>query len=252
MDDNTTSKLHSGTRYTRDVTQNRGSLRPRGGGLAKHYHKGPDQLTDEELKSYLYYLAQERKLSPSSINQVVCGLRLFYKTVLHARWTSCARRCRTATGGCGVRRCLVLRRSKRLADGRLPTAQSPRLSHDGLWGRAAAGGSLPPQGRAHQPRPDANPGGARQGSQGSVYAALAGTAQRVGAVLALGFARSTGCFRRRTIRSRRWMGERLRRCSTGPWRGRVCRTGEGSIRCATVSPRTCWRRGWRSPSCSGS
>ena len=50
--------------------------------LAKHYHKGPDQLGDEELKSYLYYLAQERKLSPSSVNQVVCGLRLFYKTVL--------------------------------------------------------------------------------------------------------------------------------------------------------------------------
>jgi hypothetical protein len=23
--------------------------------LAKHYHKGPDQLGDEELKSYLYY-----------------------------------------------------------------------------------------------------------------------------------------------------------------------------------------------------
>ena len=34
------------------------------------------------------------------------------------------------------------------------------------------------------------------------------------------------------------MGERLRRCSTGPWRGQVYRTEEGSIRCGTVSPRT--------------
>src|SRR2546422_11544042 len=49
---------------------------------SKYHHQGPDQLNDEELKSYLYYLAQERKLSPSSVNQVVCGLRLFYKTVL--------------------------------------------------------------------------------------------------------------------------------------------------------------------------
>jgi site-specific recombinase XerD len=50
--------------------------------LAKHYRKAPDQLTDEELKNYLFYLAQQRKLSASSLNQVVSGLRCFYKTVL--------------------------------------------------------------------------------------------------------------------------------------------------------------------------
>ena len=51
--------------------------------LAKHYHQPPDQLGDEELKSYLFYLASERKLSASSLNQVVSGLRYFYTTVLH-------------------------------------------------------------------------------------------------------------------------------------------------------------------------
>jgi len=50
--------------------------------LAKHYHKPPDQLSDEELKSYLFHLATERKLSASSINQVVSGLHYFYRTVL--------------------------------------------------------------------------------------------------------------------------------------------------------------------------
>lgn len=50
--------------------------------LAKHYHKSPDELSDQELKGYLYYLVQEKKLAPSSVNQVVCGLRFFYKTVL--------------------------------------------------------------------------------------------------------------------------------------------------------------------------
>ena len=51
--------------------------------LAKHYRKSPDQLTDEELKNYLFYLASERKLSASSLNQIVSGLRFFYRTVLH-------------------------------------------------------------------------------------------------------------------------------------------------------------------------
>jgi len=51
--------------------------------LAKHFHRAPDQLGDEELKSYLFYLASERKLSASSLNQIVSGLRYFYATVLH-------------------------------------------------------------------------------------------------------------------------------------------------------------------------
>jgi site-specific recombinase XerD len=50
--------------------------------LAKYYHKAPDGLTDEELKDYLFYQAQERKLSASSLNQITSGLRFFYKTVL--------------------------------------------------------------------------------------------------------------------------------------------------------------------------
>jgi site-specific recombinase XerD len=50
--------------------------------LAAHYRQAPDRLVDEQLKEYLLYLAQERKLAPSSTNQVVCGLRLFYKSVL--------------------------------------------------------------------------------------------------------------------------------------------------------------------------
>ena len=51
--------------------------------LAKHYHQPPDQISDEALKNYLFYLAQERKLSASSLNQITSGLRFFYKTVVH-------------------------------------------------------------------------------------------------------------------------------------------------------------------------
>jgi len=44
--------------------------------------QGANRLTDEELKDYLFYQAQERKLSASSLNQITSGLRFFYKTVL--------------------------------------------------------------------------------------------------------------------------------------------------------------------------
>jgi len=51
-------------------------------GLAKHYHLPPDQLTDEQLKDYMFHLAQERKLAPASLNLTICALRSFYTLVL--------------------------------------------------------------------------------------------------------------------------------------------------------------------------
>jgi integrase/recombinase XerD len=51
-------------------------------GLAQHYHQSPDQLSDEQLKEYLLYLTQERKLAPGSLNVAVSGMRAFYDWVL--------------------------------------------------------------------------------------------------------------------------------------------------------------------------
>jgi integrase/recombinase XerD len=51
-------------------------------GLAKHYHKAPDQIGDEQLKDYMFYLGQERKLAPASLNLTNCALRSFYQLVL--------------------------------------------------------------------------------------------------------------------------------------------------------------------------
>jgi len=50
--------------------------------LAKHYHKSPDLLSDEELKDYLFHMAN-RGLAPSTLNQNVSALRCFYKLTLH-------------------------------------------------------------------------------------------------------------------------------------------------------------------------
>jgi site-specific recombinase XerD len=49
--------------------------------LAKYYHKSPEVLSNEELKNYLFHLAQ-RGLAPSTLNLNVSALRCFYKLTL--------------------------------------------------------------------------------------------------------------------------------------------------------------------------
>jgi integrase/recombinase XerD len=51
--------------------------------LALHYHKAPDLVTDDQIKDYLFYLAGEKHLAPSSVNVAVSGMRCFYDLVLH-------------------------------------------------------------------------------------------------------------------------------------------------------------------------
>lgn len=52
-------------------------------GLARFYHRSPDQISDEELRNYLLYLLRERHLSPNSLIVAVSALRFFYGHVLH-------------------------------------------------------------------------------------------------------------------------------------------------------------------------
>jgi integrase len=50
--------------------------------LAKYYRRSPDQISDPEVRTYLLYLAQTKKLAASSRNQATSALRFFYATVL--------------------------------------------------------------------------------------------------------------------------------------------------------------------------
>jgi integrase/recombinase XerD len=50
--------------------------------LAKHYHRSPDLLTDEEVRQFFLHLINERKLSKSSITIYLCGIKFFYETTL--------------------------------------------------------------------------------------------------------------------------------------------------------------------------
>jgi integrase/recombinase XerD len=53
-------------------------------GLAKHYHRSPDQIKDPEIKDYLLHL-HEKDRSASTINQITSGLKFFYRYVLNHR-----------------------------------------------------------------------------------------------------------------------------------------------------------------------
>lgn len=50
-------------------------------GLVRYYGRSPDQLTQEEIRSYLLHL-QERGLSPSSRNVAISGMKFFYHQIL--------------------------------------------------------------------------------------------------------------------------------------------------------------------------
>jgi len=57
-------------------------------GLARFYHRSPDQISDEEIQAYLVHLIRNRQRSWSTCNIVVNGLRFFYHTTLkHDRTT---------------------------------------------------------------------------------------------------------------------------------------------------------------------
>ncbi|HEX7785061.1 MAG TPA: site-specific integrase, partial [Methylomirabilota bacterium] len=50
--------------------------------LAKHYRRSPDQITDDEIQTYLAYLIQERKLSWSTCSQAANAFRFLYHVTL--------------------------------------------------------------------------------------------------------------------------------------------------------------------------
>jgi len=50
--------------------------------FALHYERSPERLGREEVRTYLLYLAEERKLAPASVNQALSALRFFYVDVL--------------------------------------------------------------------------------------------------------------------------------------------------------------------------
>jgi len=52
-------------------------------GLARYYHRSPDQISAQEVQDYLLFLSQERHLTWKSCNTIRHGLRFFYQVTLN-------------------------------------------------------------------------------------------------------------------------------------------------------------------------
>lgn len=54
--------------------------------LAKYYNRSPDEITEEEIRSFFLHLKNERHYSRSSCIVMICGLRFFYEHTLKQPW----------------------------------------------------------------------------------------------------------------------------------------------------------------------
>ena len=50
--------------------------------FAQYYSKSPIQLTEQDVRKYLYYLITEKKLSSSSVNKAYCAIKFLYEITL--------------------------------------------------------------------------------------------------------------------------------------------------------------------------
>lgn len=55
--------------------------------LARHFGKSPAQLDPEEIRQYLIYLVNDKKLAPSSVLIATAAIRFLYKVTLKSQWT---------------------------------------------------------------------------------------------------------------------------------------------------------------------
>jgi integrase len=56
--------------------------------LAEHYHRSPDLLTEEDLRQYFLYLANEKKVARATATIALCGIRFFFEQTLRRDWTT--------------------------------------------------------------------------------------------------------------------------------------------------------------------
>lgn len=53
-----------------------------------HFHCTPAQLTEEQLREYFLYLANDRKVSRPTATIALCGVKFFFERTLNRDWTA--------------------------------------------------------------------------------------------------------------------------------------------------------------------
>ena len=55
-------------------------------GLAKHYHRSPDQLSEAEVRSFLLHLRDERGVAHGTFQPYHAGIQFLYERTLDREW----------------------------------------------------------------------------------------------------------------------------------------------------------------------
>lgn len=54
--------------------------------LARHYHKSPDQVEEEELRQYFLFLKNEKQAARATCTIALCGIKFFFERTLGREW----------------------------------------------------------------------------------------------------------------------------------------------------------------------
>ncbi len=55
--------------------------------FARHFHRSPEVLGPDEIRGWLVYLLEERKLAPASLGATIGALRFLYRVTLKRDWS---------------------------------------------------------------------------------------------------------------------------------------------------------------------
>jgi site-specific recombinase XerD len=56
-------------------------------GLARHFSRSPDQLSEEQIRQYFVHLTCKRKLARPTVTIALCGIKFFYEKTLKRDWS---------------------------------------------------------------------------------------------------------------------------------------------------------------------
>lgn len=54
--------------------------------LARHYHKPPDQIEEDELRQYFLFLKNEKQAARATCTIALCGIKFFFQQTLGREW----------------------------------------------------------------------------------------------------------------------------------------------------------------------
>lgn len=54
--------------------------------LARHYHRPPDQLGEDDIRNFFLHLINDRKSARNTVKIYLCGIKFFYEKTLRREW----------------------------------------------------------------------------------------------------------------------------------------------------------------------